>query len=534
MRRHGGRSRRDIASARIRGNPSSKHHNFVQTSALVCADIEPSVTSEAAMQSNERARLPQALARSRLRPAMASRARAARTPLAWILVLAGLLFAPDRAARAGEGDLDTSFGVNGVAHAGVTNASIASPAPKMLVQPDGKVVLCASTYDVGTDDFNMLVARLNADGTPDPTFSFDGRVSIDFGDGGSDACASIVRQVDGKLVVVGFTDNHLGSGNLFAVARLNADGSLDTGFGNGSGKSTVSFTIGGTTSALARAVAIQVDGRIVVAGSAARADSGRDFAVARLLPDGSLDSTFNLTGKVTIGFGLPTSTAATEGAWAVALDAQGRILAAGTAGTRFAIARLNSNGMLDGDFDSDGRATIDFGLGTAGSKAYALVVQHDGKLVLAGQADTSDSGTPNIDMAAVRMQPDGSLDGGFGFQGKAIIAFDLIPNGGEKVNAVVQESDGRLLFGGVSTGANNSAVGAIARLRSNGDLDLSFGASGRHTYDLGFPSASVGFNSLSLQGTRPVSCGVVSIGAGEFDVIGVRLQTELLFVDGFD
>ena len=283
----------------------------------------------------------------------------------------------------------------------------------------------------------------------------------------------------------------------------------------------------------ARAVAIQTDGRIVVAGSAARPDSGRDFAVARLLPDGSLDFTFNLTGKVTVAFGLP-SAGLTEGAWALALDEQGRILAAGSASARFAIARLRSNGTLDGDFDSDGRATVDFGLGAVGSVAYALTVQRDGRIVLAGQADTSDSGTLNLDMAAVRMQPDGSLDGSFGFQGKAVIAFDLVANGTDRANTVLQESDGRLLFGGFASGPASNTVGAIARTKSNGDLDPSFGASGRHTYDLGFASGSIAFNSLSLQGTHPISCGVVSVGAGNFDVIAVRLQTELLFANGFD
>ena len=463
----------------------------------------------------------------------ASRAPHWRSPSAHAVALAGLLFATHTAAQAGEGDLDATFGIDGVARAGITNVSAASPAPRMLIQSDGKVVLCATTYDAANADFNMFVARLGANGGLDTSFSFDGRVSIDFGDGGSDGCTSVALQDDGKLVVGGFTDNHLGAGNLFAIARLNVDGSLDTAFGNGSGKVTIPFTIGGTSSALARAVAIQADGRIVVAGSAARPDSGRDFAVARLLSDGSLDSTFNLTGKVTIGFGLPLA-GLTEGAWALALDRQGRILAAGSAGARFAIARLRANGTLDGDFDSDGLATVDFGLGATGSVAYALAVQRDGRIVLTGRADASDSSTPNFDMAALRMQPDGSLDSSFGFQGKTVVAFNLTANGNDGAYAVLQQSDGRLLLGGYATGPNQGTVGAIARMTLDGDLDPSFGAAGRHTYDLGFDSGSIAFSSLGLQGTHPMTCGVVPVGAGNFDVIAMRMQTELVFATGFE
>lgn len=485
------------------------------------------------MRIDDCARLPQ-MERSKPTCTRTGGAPIRRSWIARLLAFGGLLLAVQTSAMAGEGDLDPAFGVSGVARAGVTNASVASPDPSMLVQPDGKIVLCATTYDTGTMDFNMLVARLNADGTPDPTFSFDGRVSIDFGNGNSDACTSVARQGDGKLVIGGFTADHSGSGYMFAVARLNTDGSLDTDFGNGSGKSTVPFALGGSSSsALARAVAIQADGRIVLAGSASHPDNNADFAIARLLPDGSLDSSFNLTGKVTVAFDLPAQSTS-DVAWAVALDAQGRIVAGGTAGNRFAIARLRANGTLDGDFDSDGRATIDFALGTAGSSAYALAVQRDGRIVLAGQTDNSDSGTSNFDMAVARLQADGSLDSSFGFEGKAVIALNLVPNGSDRAVAVIEQSDGRLLFAGFAIGPGNVSIGAVARLKSNGNLDPSFGASGRHTYDIGFQIGGPAFSGLALQGTLPLACGLITLDAGAHDVIVARLQTELLFADGFD
>ena len=141
---------------------------------------------------------------------------------------------------------------------------------------------------------------LHRRGRADASFSFDGKTTIDFDEGaGKDQCFGVALQPHGKLIVAGSTDD----GHLdirFAVARLNVDGTLDTGFGPGTGRTTVAFAhrSGATT------LAVQADGRIVVVGHALVSGSNFDFAVARLLPDGTRDPAFNLSGTVMVAFEL--------------------------------------------------------------------------------------------------------------------------------------------------------------------------------------------------------------------------------------
>jgi uncharacterized delta-60 repeat protein len=153
-------------------------------------------------------------------------------------------------AAAADGDLDTSYGVNGLRLSGVSDASSQIPAG-MAVQPDGKVVICAAE---GSSDVDFYVVRFTTTGDLDTSFSFDGRVTIDFG-GNDDACSDIAVQGDGKIVVAGTT---IAAGTSdFAVARLNPDGTLDTaGFGAGTGKSIVGFDLGGTNADGGAAVAL--------------------------------------------------------------------------------------------------------------------------------------------------------------------------------------------------------------------------------------------------------------------------------------
>jgi uncharacterized delta-60 repeat protein/uncharacterized repeat protein (TIGR01451 family) len=169
-----------------------------------------------------------------------------------------------------------------------------------------------------------------ASGDLDPTFGTGGKVTTDFA--GSNAGANgVALQADGKIVAAGFADS--GSGSDFALARYNPDGSLDASFGTG-GKVTTDFA-GGSDSAFG--VALQADGKIVAAGFADSGSRG-DFALARYNPDGSLDASFGTGGKVTTDFA-----GSGDEAFGVALQADGKIVAAGFAGSGsrgdFALAR---------------------------------------------------------------------------------------------------------------------------------------------------------------------------------------------------
>jgi len=433
-------------------------------------------------------------------------------------------------AAAVDGDLDPTFGSGGFTLTGVTTASFQLPT-RPVVQADGKILLCSALNSGGSSGQDFFIARFNANGTLDTSFNFDGKVTVDF-DGGNDFCNAIALQSDGKIVVAGSTDNLVGNTD-FAIARLNADGTLDPDFGAGTGKRTVTFDLGGTNADFGTALAIQPDGKLVVAGWADTGANTDDFAIVRLLPDGTRDTAFNATGRVTVGFDFVTSTYKRDQAGSVAIDSAGRIVVGGIAekgpggiSFDFAVARLLPNGQFDPNFDADGRATIGFDLGPSQSDlAYSMILQRDGKIVLAGYADTG-SGTRSDDMGLARLLADGSPDTGFGIGGKTTVAIDLTADGSDSATGIVEDSAGRLVIAG-----NASASAAVARLHGNGDLDLSFGSFGKKTFDFG---TAVGrFTGIALQGTQIIATGVVTT-ATDSDNVVARLQVDLIFANGFE
>jgi len=214
-------------------------------------------------------------------------------------------------------------------------------------------------------------------GSLDITFSGDGLLTTDFGSGNEDADA-IALQPDGKIVAAGSALNSSHNGN-FALARYNPDGSLDTTFSS-DGKLTTAF---GSGNVGAYAVAVQADGKIMAAGYIRSSSASRDSALVRYNPNGSLDTTFNDDGWLT--------TAVSSGddfINAVVLQSDGKILAAGYADNGgyggFALERYNPDGSLDTTFSDDGLINTAFGFGS--DLAYALALQADGKIVVAGYA----------------------------------------------------------------------------------------------------------------------------------------------------
>lgn len=306
--------------------------------------------------------------------------------------LSALCFLSCSVAHATDGAIDTTFGTSGFATAGISNVVPGPPRPGPIVQPDGKILI-AGTVDSGVPNgFDMMVVRFNSDGSLDTSFSFDGRTTVSFADStGFDQCTALALQSDGKIIVAGSTQAS-GDRQHFAIARFNADGSLDTtSFGAGTGKITVSF---GFRNDYANSLALQTDGKIVLAGATtniAISGSNRNFAIVRLNTDGTLDSTFNSTGMQIVAFDLPVSGGTlADTANAIAIDSQNRIVVAGSAegvsnDTDFAVARLLSNGQLDTSFNSSCRQVIPFNIaGNNSDSAETLLVLHDDKIVLAG------------------------------------------------------------------------------------------------------------------------------------------------------
>ena len=343
----------------------------------------------------------------------------------------------------------------------------------VAVQADGKIVLVGTVDQATANDTDFAVTRLNPDGSLDATFGTGGRqvVAFDLGGQNSDRGNAVALQADGKIVVVGTVQSSAGDAD-FGVVRLNADGSPDATFGPG-GKRTVAFDLGGgiNNTDEANAVTVQTDGKIVVTGSALTNATGDfDFAVARLNADGGLDATFNTTGKQTVAF--DRGGANTDEARAVAVQANGRIVLAGSASrdfandSDFAVARLNADGGLDATFNATGKQTVAFDLGGINEdRASAVAVQADGKIVLGGSVQRAGAG--DFDFAAARLNAGGGLDATFNTTGKQTVAFDLGGAAGQDadiVGGVVLQPDRKIVLAGYAQKSAASNDFAVARL----------------------------------------------------------------------
>src|SRR5918992_1157139 len=287
---------------------------------------------------------------------------------------------------------------------------------------------------VGVAFFLVLTAIPGAanPGTLDPTFDGDGRVTTDFG--GRDSAGDVVIQPDGKLVAGGFG---AGPGELdFALARYNSDGSLDTSF---SGDGKVNTDLGANDTDAALDVAIQSDGKIVAGGYVRNLfpdpRGPADFAVARYNADGTLDTTFGAGGSVTTDFAMDHDEAS-----ALVIQSDGKIVAGGFAfsGTfDFGLARYNTNGTPDLAWGGDGTVLTNFG-GT--DSATGLALQPDGRIVAAGSTNLSGS----VDMALARYNTDGSLDTGFDGDGRVTTDF----GGDDSASDVALQTDGKIVTAG--------------------------------------------------------------------------------------
>jgi uncharacterized delta-60 repeat protein len=321
-----------------------------------------------------------------------------------------------------DGSLDTTFSGDGMQTADFGGAS--DGANGIAVQADGKIVAAGAGGDHG--DFALV--RYNADGSPDTTFSYDGKQTTDFG-GASDGANGIAIRADGKIVAGG-----TGGGRL-ALARYNADGSPDTTFSD-DGKQTAAL-------ASARDVAVQPDGKIVAVGGYG------DFVLLRFNGDGAPDTTFSGDGEQT------TDLDGADQVSGVAIQPDGKIVAAGSAGggIYFALARYNADGSLDPTFSGDGKQIPIFGGGLWGEYATAVAIQPNGKIVAVGHCCDSDIGGA---FAVAGLNSDGSLDASWANNGRATTAFD----GDASARAVAIQPDGGIL----AAGGNYPASGGPAEL----------------------------------------------------------------------
>lgn len=361
--------------------------------------------------------------------------------------------------RGQAGDIDTSFGGGTqITPGGLTDDYVRGAA----VQADGRVLVAGFGVTATATGTDFLLVRHLRDGGLDPSFGNGGKVATAFNNAGrSDEALAVAVQPDGKILVAGTSDQGA-TGYDFALARYNADGTLDTTFGTG-GRVTTSF---GNGADKAYALLLQPDGKIVLAGDSNQGASGNDFALARYNANGTLDAGFGNGGKVLTAIG---SGAASETVYALALQTVAgaqRIVAVGGEGD-FIAAGYKADGTLDASFGTGGIVKALFGSVTGAARG--VVVTADNKLVLAGHHDH--------DFAAVRLSANGALDASFGTGGRGTLPVST--TNWDEATALVQQADGKLLLGGwVYTGNSSSADTVLMRLNADGSADAGFGPGG--------------------------------------------------------
>jgi len=406
-------------------------------------------------------------------------------------------------ACAAAGDLDTTFGRTGVVRTDFSGTDEYGFAVK--VQSDGKVLVGGQSgvYPV----FHAALARYTANGRLDRTFGMGGKTTAAL-DPGGDGVQAIALQSDGKIVTAGSVihDNFL---LAFSVGRFNPDGTLDVTFGN-NGSVQTTF---GDSAAEGNDVALQTDGRIIVVGStgAGSYSALNDFALARYNPDGSLDQSFGVDGKVTTHFPGVANTGSR--ALAGALQPNGKLVAVGTyvnqsTPNAFALARYNTDGSLDTSFGNAGLVTTAIGGGNG--FAFGVVVQRDGRIVLAGYSDGEDH-----DFALACYTADGMLDSTFGTAG--VVTTNFSSNSDDIAYALALQRDGKLLVGG-RVGQYPVFDFGVARYSSTGQLDQSFGVGGKVTTDLGNDELGYGL-AVQRDGKILLSGGIFNGSTFDFGVL---------------
>lgn len=388
---------------------------------------------------------------------------------------------PERAQAAG-GDIDPTFGSGGKVTTDFFGTEDEGAA--IVIQPDGKIIVGGTAFTLSFET-RFALARYNPDGSLDPTFGNGGKVITGFVDQFSQTSGrlhALALQPDGKIVAAGtaFPDGQF-PGTHIALARYNSDGSLDPTFDD-DGKVTTHFEFGNITEIeRAFAVAIQPDGKIVTAGELTIAfDIEVSFVeLARYNPDGSLDTTFGKGGQVLTQntfFGDISS------AKAIVIQPDSKIVAAGVFANTlndsgplffdFALLRYNTDGSLDPTFGSGGHVLTDFSGNT--DFATSLILQPDGKLVASGGASDSNN---FFGYGLARYNTNGSLDASFGNGGK-VLSFPAGNNSASAASAL--QPDGKLILAGPFVPFPFLAhIGfVIARYNSNGSEDTSFGNGG--------------------------------------------------------
>jgi uncharacterized delta-60 repeat protein len=357
-----------------------------------------------------------------------------------------------------DGQPDTNFDSGGV-------ALLVSPhgddqAAALLLQEGGDILVAGRTFSNGSSD--MLLLRLNADGTPDTGFGTGGRLEVDF-EGSDDSAQALTLDTQGRLLAAGAATQN--GKRSTAVLRCLPDGTPDASFGD-AGRAV--FNLLSASSSEARGLVVQASGRIV-AGGQARVSTTDRLALFAFTPAGAHDTSFGTDGS-TLTVAGSGSSIQSQGHSLIALTG-GQLLLAGTGSVNgvphAALARYTADGALDTGFGSGG--TVITSAGTGETTGRCVIQQADGSLLMAASLAGA-----SIRFAALRYSSGGSLDTGFGSGGVALVAFA----GFDADCFAVAPSTAGFVLAGTLAGGSASSFG-VARCTTTGSLDTTLSGDGR-------------------------------------------------------
>ena len=353
---------------------------------------------------------------------------------------------------------------------------------------------------------------LPQDGELDPAFGQGGITTASIYSKGNSEINSIVIQNDGKILAAGFTTINE-TFFRFSIVRYNNDGTMDNTFGT---NGIVNTNIGDV--AFANSIALQIDGKIILAGYSS-AEGINNMAVVRYNTDGSIDSSFGNKGIVLKSIGANSVTLTST-----KIQKDGKILAAGHyfngSNEDFFLSRFNTDGTYDTDFGHDGIVITQ--VGASYDYAYSMIVQNDGKIILAGSGFQT-----NDDFALVRYNSDGIIDNTFGINGKV---FTQVGASTDVAKSVLLQDDGKVIAAGYSFGGANFDF-SIARYDTNGFLDDSFGTLGRTITNVGITNDYA--YSAAIKNNGKIVLAGYSYNKNDYDIAIVQYNSDGIIDSSF-
>lgn len=395
---------------------------------------------------------------------------------------------------------DPVFGVAGAANFTVTGTN---PVNAVAIYPNGKIIGTGTRNTTNNSDF-MLV-KCNESGIPDATFGTNGMVTYSFNNLSKEEINAMILQPDGKIIAAG--RSNVNGAYSFALARFDSLGTPDATFGTAG---AVTTAIG--TSSRIYAAKLQADGKFVVAGLAT-INANTEFVLARYNSDGSLDNTFATSGIYT-GAISPTSA---DSFMAVAIQSDGKIIAAGStttqSGSGQVVMRFNTDGTIDNTFGNNG-VVVKYLLGfvqTFGS----MLLQPDGKIIVGSTIGWSNSSI-NLTRYHTNGTQDLSFIGGLygtGYQGINFRFSSPQSSAQSRLSALAIDADDKIIAAGMTYFAGGAL--SLIRLHATGSVDSSFGVNGRVINGSGSSQGSARITSMAIQPN-----GKIVAGTGDFSFTG--------------